>query len=502
MASLPSRPSLPSLMRRGIRAGSALAQRVPNGAWTSVAGRVPGVLGAHADFVRAKANLSSGVVPDDLHRVATRLLRAADRAMSMRARTLAVELFDEALQLAYHPSVHHSPQGSALARDAESFLAPFRASSTARLLQIEADPATPPHPGGSRVLVVSHGSWTFIDRVVSQIKHRDDIDVRVLDLTTLPAADRPSHRAAVRARAHLALTGTPLPVPESLREHLQGIDTLFVEWGTYAFAWLSLLDLGDVRLICRLHRFEAFTPYPSLARFSRVDDMLFISPSVRELVRAQAPRLEQAHRVSTVRNPHDYSPFTPEKDPGYEKTILQVGWAIGVKDVLFTLDVLEALRQDDPEWTLLLVGPEPPDKPEARDAEFVATLRGRIAALGDAVRILGKRDDVPLVMRQAGVIISSSKHEGTHESIAEGAAAGCVPVVRNWPDAAPWAGGARSIYPDEWVVESVDEAVKRIRSTSDPAVREAIVRDAVRWVEDNRRPEDVLPPYLDAILGR
>ncbi|WP_161493616.1 MULTISPECIES: glycosyltransferase [Dermabacter] len=230
--------------------------------------------------------------------------------------------------------------------------------------------------------------------------------------------------------------------------------------------------------------------------------MLFISPSVRELVRAEAPRLNQAKRIQTVRNPHNYEQFSPEKVEGFEKTLLQVGWSVSVKDPFFTFDVLEALRHEDPQWRLLLVGPEPPLDPESREIAFISALQERLAALGSAVEVLGKRDDVPAVMHRAGFIISSSRHEGTHESIAEGAAAGCIPVVRNWPDAARWGGGARSIYPDEWVVESVAEAVARIRSTLRPSVREVHVRECIDWVAQNRRSADVLPPYLDAIHGR
>ena len=499
---MPYFSGLTSFSKRSVHAVSALLQRLPNGRWTNVFGRVPGGLGAYARFIRAKATLTAGEVPLDLCRTIVRLLNSADSARSRHMSTVSIEFFDAALQLAYHPTVHMRSTGSPLASDPEVFLAPFRNSVTARTMLVEPDLSTPRGPGGPRVLVVSHGSWTFINRVIEQLKDQPDVRVEILDLSTLPSQDRPSHRSAVRARAHLALHGSALPAPASLKARLNGIDTLFVEWGTYTFAWLSLLDLGEVRLVCRLHRFEAFTPYPALARFTRVDDMLFISPSVRELVRAEAPRLNQAKRIQTVRNPHNYEQFSPEKVEGFEKTLLQVGWSVSVKDPFFTFDVLEALRHEDPQWRLLLVGPEPPVDPESREIAFICALQERLAALGSAVEVLGKRDDVPAVMHRAGFIISSSRHEGTHESIAEGAAAGCIPVVRNWPDAARWGGGARSVYPDEWVVESVAEAVARIRSTLRPSVREVHVRECIDWVDQNRRSADVLPPYLDAIHGR
>lgn len=487
------------LATRAVRAGSAVAQRIPDGRWNDLACKVPGLVGAHASFIRTKARLTAGQYPNDVDRVIRRLLRHADACHRARSITAATELFDMALQLAYHPTVHHRPVGSPLALDAEKFLAPFRESTFAQRMQCTPDPREESNAGGRRVLAVAHGSWTFLDRVIDAFHDSTSVTIKKFDLTTLPAADRPSHRAAVRARAHYLATGAKLPAPAALREQLRGIDTVFVEWGTYTFAWLTLLDLPDTRIVARLHRYEAFTPYPSLACFAAVDDMLFISPSVRELVRAGAPRLSQAARVSTVRNPHDYTPFTTEKNAGADRTLVQVGWAIPVKDAIFTLDVLEQLREEDPRWRLLLVGPEPPTQPENRDRAFVTELKERVSRAGAAVEVLGRRNDVPEVLRRAGFVMSSSRHEGTHESVAEGAAAGCVPVVRNWPEAAPWAHGAASIYPRQWIVESVQEAVDRIHLAE--GSREELGLDAAQWVETNLPANCVLPPYTAAITG-
>ena len=46
--------------------------------------------------------------------------------------------------------------------------------------------------------------------------------------------------------------------------------------------------------------------------------------------------------------------------------------------------------------------------------------------------------------------------------LVEGAASGAVPVVRDWPIFAPLEG-TRELFPADWVVGSVEEAVERIR---------------------------------------
>lgn len=53
---------------------------------------------------------------------------------------------------------------------------------------------------------------------------------------------------------------------------------------------------------------------------------------------------------------------------------------------------------------------------------------------------LGYRSDMPEVLRKASVILSSSMVEGVHISVQQGAASGCLPVVRNWPGLAAWVG--------------------------------------------------------------
>jgi hypothetical protein len=81
--------------------------------------------------------------------------------------------------------------------------------------------------------------------------------------------------------------------------------------------------------------------------------------------------------------------------------------------------------------------------------------------VADAITLVGQTDDVPGALADVGVIVSSSTRESFHLGLAEGVASGALPVVRNWPMLAPY-GGAHGLWPDEWVVESIDEAVARI----------------------------------------
>src|SRR5699024_568400 len=138
--------------------------------------------------------------------------------------------------------------------------------------------------------------------------------------------------------------------------------------------------------------------------------------------------------------------------------LVQVGWVREVKDVLFSLDVLERLRRHDDAYRLRLIGAGLPAA-ASRDTPYQRRVRTRLQQLGPAVvEQIGVREDVPALLAESGVILSSSRHEGTHESVMEALATGCPAVIRDWPDTVDY-GGPGTLYEPDWVVADVDAAV-------------------------------------------
>ena len=135
-----------------------------------------------------------------------------------------------------------------------------------------------------------------------------------------------------------------------------------------------------------------------------------------------------------------------------------------MKDVGWALDVLDGLRAHEPAWRLLLVGSGLGDRLTARSWTYKAAVEQRIAAAeaAGAVERLGFRNDVPELLGDVGVILTSSKVEGCHVGFFEGVASGAFPVARDWPWVRAFAGGARSVVHREWIVEDPSAAVQRI----------------------------------------
>jgi glycosyltransferase involved in cell wall biosynthesis len=348
------------------------------------------------------------------------------------------------------------------------------------------------------VLVLTGGSSIFIDRVTDALTPALQGEIRTMAFTDLLSPDeRPTRRAVLEMRYALSTTGRRTPAPPALAQQLDWADVVLVEWASLEFAWFSLLDRPQVRTIVRLHRYEAMTLYPQLADMARIDAVLFIAEHVANLVRGTAPRLAAVPWTGVIPNLHDLSAFRTKKKEGASRTLVQVVWDRAVKDVGYALDVLEVVRREDPSWKLMLVGRTAEET--APGSSYAKESMARISEFGDAVEILGRRDDIPEVLTGAGFLISSSLHEGSHESVAEGAAAGCVPVVRNWPQAQPW-GGAYGQYPTSWIVEGPTDAAARILSIAESARSSAEGSEAHTWILAARDRAAITRRYRDLVL--
>ncbi|MEV6791367.1 hypothetical protein AB0M87_05060 [Streptomyces sp. NPDC051320] len=133
------------------------------------------------------------------------------------------------------------------------------------------------------------------------------------------------------------------------------------------------------------------------------------------------------------------------------------------------MEVPRLLRSRDQRYHLLMVGAGLNAGASAAAAAYQAALDNDLAELerSAAVHRLGPCDDVPSVPAGVGVILSSSVREGCHVGLMEGAASGAVPVVRDWPFVAGRPHSARTLFPEDWVVTSPQQAADRILAVTE-----------------------------------
>ncbi|MCM0675567.1 glycosyltransferase family 1 protein [Micromonospora phytophila] len=431
---------------------------------------------ARADLLTREANgeLDLGHVPVCLTEAVAAELALADEFLP-KNKVRASRSLHKAMRLLFHRVPHFDQLSSPLAERPAEFLAPLRASTTARALAAprgRATPAAAPPTGRPlRLLIMTNGNAHFLREIRQRYAETPGVELRYLHLADDPIAG-PLTRNPGGIVEHLVAGQSEFGnrVEEWLRPHLDWADTLFVDWCVATAAITTLVDPGNTRVIMRLHSFEAFSFWPHLIDFSRVDDLVFVSEHLRDLTTEVVPALTgaRAPRLRVIPNAMDLTGYQRPKDPSARFTLGLIGTSAVAKDPRWAIEVLRRLRATDERYRLLLVGGGlNPDASESvrHYEEALSTDLAELEPSGAVTRI-GHVDDVPGVLSGIGSILSSSVRESFHCALVEGAASGAVPVVRDWPFFADRAAGARTLFPADWVVGSQEEAAARIRATT------------------------------------
>ncbi|WP_416979041.1 hypothetical protein [Streptomyces sp. T028] len=469
-----------------------LSSRLAGAGVPSAGARLLNVLAKHAGEARLKADLlaeaadlelSHGLTPRRLKAAYAAELSCADALYKEGQRVNAAGLAAKALLLAFHRVPHVDGLTSPLAEDPEGFTAPIHRSRVMRAItkpRGRKEPAAPaPQDRPLRLLVVHRANANFLPLITERYEQHADVEVRVLDLAADPEL-APLAKGLRRMMGHRVGGQAPFgrAAEKALRPHFDWADTVFVDWCAAGAAFLTQVDPGTTRVIVRLHSYEAFTYWPHVVDFSRVDDLIFVADHLRDLVTAAVPRLsaDGAPGLHVIHNAMNLSAYRRPKRPEARFTLALVGIGQVAKDPRWAIEVLRLLRAQDDRYRLLLVGGDlnPEAGPAAR--AYHDRLERDLARFepSGAVRRVGQTGDVAAVLEEVGVILSSSVRESFHCGFVEGAASGAVPVARDWPFFAGREHSARTLFPEEWVAGTPEEAARRILACT--ATEEAWVK--------------------------
>lgn len=465
------------------------------------------------------AQLGVGHTPRLLLPTVTAELAIADRHLAAGRPAKAAEGWGEAMRVVFHRAAHLDGLQSPLARTPREFIEPVIRSAVAGRLAAPKGRAGMPSAQATqprRVLLATWANANFLGELREYLETQAGVEVRFIDLAGIPELRR--YSGDPTAIAQQVLAGRPELtdlVHTHLGAHVEWADVVFVDWCTVAAVFMTLLDPRDTRIVVRLHSVEAFTLWPQLVDFSRVDDLVFVSEHLKDLVVATVPALSRGDGPALHVLPLalDLQRFVRPKrvgahaggsgagDPRF--TLGLIGWSAVAKDPLWALEVVRQLRRHDQRYRLLLFGSDFVDSASAAAREYGTRLHPTLEELerDGAVERRGHTDDVPAALQEIGVILSSSVREGCHTAVMEGAASGAVPVVRDWPYFAGKPNGPRTLYPPSWVVNTPDEAVERVRRTT--AAEESWLlegRNAAREAFDRWGWSNVRPGY-DRLLG-
>ncbi|MEV5692488.1 glycosyltransferase [Micromonospora globbae] len=424
----------------------------------------------------ASRELKAGMPPRDLEGAVNALLSVADQRHRADENQAAADLLNRAMTLAFDRVLHIDQLTSPLAEDPEGFIAPFQRSLAAttvatprgRLLPA----APPPTDRPLRLLIATSANDNFLKLIRSYYDAHPRVEVRFLDLAANAAIKSVTWAPKQMLQHRLSADETPYgaKAEERLRPYLDWADTVFVDWCVAPAALFTLVDPGTTRIIVRLHSYEALSRWPHMVDFSRIDDLVFVAEHIKDLTTSLVPFLKgpDAPRMHVLDNAMDLRGFQIDKPAEARFQLGMVGISQVAKDPRWAIQVLRLLRQRDDRYRMLLVGGDMSPDVSVASREYLEAFNRDLRELEatGAVRRLGPTNEVPKVLSDIGVIISSSVREGCHCGLMEGAASGAIPVVRDWPFFAGRPNSARTLYPQGWVIGSPEEAVERILATT------------------------------------
>lgn len=463
---------------------------------------------------------ASGRSDDSPGRVAGAVLETIDQGTGCDQET-ELEWICLALEVGFHRELHSDSIDSPLLSDPADYLGPLRATRTwARLTgpipqqehrtaardSREQPPWRPDASHRIQVLMLPGPYGTFQAPLEQALRGVTGAAVHTVRRQELPGHLRTMGITRKIVRLRLAAErGRPVEDYPRLTEALNGepLDAVVIDWADKTAVLASMLTPPTTRFILRLHGVDLLRPWIHLLDWSRVDALVCVSQPLLELARELlGSRLDHVE-CHVVPNLLALTALESRAEaPRDSRTLCVVGWAQRVKDPLWALEVLAQLRRSGEDWRLMLVGADFPATATASGRDYADRFRRR--AMEDDVRehidYNGFVRDLPPVLSQAAFVLSTSLREGWPVGLAEAVAAGAVPVVRQWPMLAS-RGGARAVWPADWVVDDVPAAVDRIRRYAAPETRLRAARAARVALHERADPSQIAGSLLEIVLG-
>ena len=186
--------------------------------------------------------------------------------------------------------------------------------------------------------------------------------------------------------------------------------------------------------------------------------------------------LEPAHAKRDLNLPHD------------AVVVMQVGTFRYVKDQATAVRAFRRVRETHSRAMLVFVG----DGPDRPDCQRLA----RSLNLGDSVRFLGQRGDIPRVLAAADIMLMTSLSEAHSVSLLEGMASG-LPVVGTRVGGIPEtvAEGQTGLLAPRQDPPAVAEALRKLVDNAD--LRKRMGQAGARRVRDLFRRSDMHRRYME-----
>ena len=226
-------------------------------------------------------------------------------------------------------------------------------------------------------------------------------------------------------------------------------DVTWFEWCDKILMHASQKLRKTSSVVCRLHRYEAFTSVPQNVNWSFVDTLIPTTQHIMKVLDERAPNVREQTDIRVISSTVDITRFAfKEREPGFN--IAYLGYLHHRKNPSLLLQCMHALTREDDRYHLHIGGYFQQPVWELYFDHMLDRLE-----LRDHVTMNGWVDDVPNWLDTKNYLVLPTIHEGNPYSVLEAAAQGIKPLIHNFP-------GAEELYPPSWRFDSVPEFVDQI----------------------------------------
>jgi len=228
-------------------------------------------------------------------------------------------------------------------------------------------------------------------------------------------------------------------------------DVTWIEWASeLAIAMTNFKKLNS-KFVVRLHRYEAFEDYPYLIRWRNVDELVFVSEFMKDVLKARQVNIDELTTCKVIYNGVDLHKFVfIPRSSGFN-----IGWAAYIdqrKNLALAIQILNELVKLNKNYTLHVAG-------KFVDPTYETYVKHLVRQLGlqNNVKFYGWVDNMAEWWQDKQYLLSTSIHESFGYSIVEAMAMGIKPVIHDFYD-------AKELFEPQWLFRTVDEAVQMITS--------------------------------------
>ncbi|WP_121959103.1 glycosyltransferase [Petrotoga sp. 9T1HF07.CasAA.8.2] len=262
-----------------------------------------------------------------------------------------------------------------------------------------------------------------------------------------------------------------LVVSKDANEITQAIkwaDIVWLEWANdlAVFATNKVPEIENKKVICRLHGYEAFNVNVlNKINWDLIDRMIFVADHVREDAYESCPQVKNVP-YTMVYNGINLDKFVFSKRTK-GKRICFSGHVNYKKNPMLIIQILDKLLKIDDGYRIDWVG----DHQDIRIKKYLNYIL-KDMGIEDKFTFHDWTNDINSWLENKNYFLSTSIHEGYGVGIMEAMARGIKPIIHNFY-------AARGFYPDEFIYNTIDEAVEKI-------IEESYDSESYRrFIEDN-----------------